>query len=118
VDKTSYKRYNVRSNVKTKIAENLNLSLNITAYQDKYENPGFYMNSQNEFNPISQAIYAIPIIAPTYDGMAQGYYDGSYTEQPVAAIEQALSRQRSEFRDAGGIRVEHPFLRMKIFFVL
>lgn len=109
VDNTSYKRYNVRSNVKTKIAENLNLSLNITAYQDKYENPGLYMNSQNEFNPISQAIYAIPIIAPTYDGMAQGYYDGSYTEQPVAAIEQSGYQHQRQWRFEGNARLEYDF---------
>ena len=89
VPNTSYKRFNIRSNIDAKIARNLSFSMNVSGFRENKNAPGYPITNQYDFNPIMQAFYALPIIAPTYKGLPQGYMNGSYTQQPVAAVEQS-----------------------------
>ena len=83
---TSYQRFNVRANIDTKIAKNFNLNVNIAAFREDTHAPGYSLGTQGEFNPISQALFSLPIIAPTYNDLPQGYMSGVYTQQPIAAV--------------------------------
>ena len=109
VPNTSYKRYNVRANIDAKIARNLNLSVNLSGFRQKTHAPGYTLATQNDYSPISQAIYALPILAPTYKGMPQGYQVGSYTHQPITAINQSgyMDTQRWQFE--GNAKLEYDF---------
>nr|WP_288331542.1 TonB-dependent receptor [uncultured Alistipes sp.] len=106
---TSYKRFNVRSNIDAKIARNLNLSVNLSGFREKKHAPGYSIAKQNEFSPVSQAIYALPILAPTYKGMPQGYLNGVYTQQPIAAINQSGYTDQQRWQFEGNAKLEYDF---------
>ncbi len=110
---TSYDRYNLRANIDTKIAKNLNLTVNIGAFREKQRSPGYSIARQSEFSPLSQAIYALPLLAPTYKGLPQGYMSGVYTQQPIAAINQSGYQDRTRWAFEGNAKLEYSFGSIK-----
>ena len=109
IDNTSYERFNVRSNVTTRIARNLNLTLNIGAYKSYTKAPGLSLASQSEFNPITQAIFSLPILATTYKGLPLGYYRNPYTVEPVSAIHDSGYQRTKNWKFEGGATLEYDF---------
>ena len=109
VPNTSYKRFNIRSNIDAKIARNLSFSMNVSGFRENKNAPGYPITNQYDFNPIMQAFYALPIIAPTYKGLPQGYMNGSYTQQPVAAVEQSGYIRDTRWQFEGNAKLEYDF---------
>ena len=109
VPNTSYKRFNIRSNIDAKIARNLSFSMNVRGFRENKNAPGYPITNQYDFNPIMQAFYALPIIAPTYKGLPQGYMNGSYTQQPVAAVEQSGYIRDTRWQFEGNAKLEYDF---------
>lgn len=63
---TSYKRYNVRSNIDITVAKNLTFSTGISGYKaDRYA-PGFDLGSQYFYNPAWYASHNLPIYKIKY----------------------------------------------------
>lgn len=110
---TSYQRFNVRANIDTKIAKNFNLNVNIAAFREDTHAPGYSLGTQGEFNPISQALFSLPIIAPTYNDLPQGYMSGVYTQQPIAAVNKSGFQDTKRWQFEGNAKLEYDFGSIK-----
>lgn len=106
---TSHKRYNVRANIDARIAKNLSLNVNLSGFRTDTHAPGYSLAKQNDFSPISQAIYALPLLAPTYNGLPQGYQGGTYTHQPVAAVNQSGYQDVRRWQFESNAKLEYDF---------
>lgn len=104
---TDYQRYNVRSNIDAKIAKNLNFSMNISAFLEEKSLPGYNIASQSEFNPISMAFYAIPILKDTYEGKPVSYNNGTYEISPYAALTQSGYQKTQRWQFEGSAKLEY-----------
>lgn len=114
VPNTSYDRINIRSNIDTKIAKNINFSMNLSGFREKKDAPGYAFSTisdayQYEFNPMKQIFYALPILAKTYKGLPQGYMNGSYTQQPIAAVEESGYLRDTRWQFEGNAKLEYDF---------
>lgn len=83
--------------------------MNVSGFRENKNAPGYPITNQYDFNPIMQAFYALPIIAPTYKGLPQGYMNGSYTQQPVAAVEQSGYIRDTRWQFEGNAKLEYDF---------
>ena len=69
IDKYSFKRYNLRSNLVIKMAHGLNLGLDIGARQE-IRNQGYYSVSNQAWNnPLTLAQRMMPITPTEYEGL-------------------------------------------------
>ncbi len=67
VQNFNYKRYNIRSNVDTKITDFLSFSMNLAArLEDRYQ-PGFSANPDDWSNIPQQAVRALPYVPEYYE---------------------------------------------------
>lgn len=110
---TSYERYNVRSNIDANIARNLNFSINIGAFYENRELPGYNIGSQSEFSPITAAIYALPILTDTYEGIPVSYNNGSSEQSPVAALEKSGFQKFRRWQFESNAKLEYDFGSVK-----
>jgi len=88
---TSLERYNIRANIDAQLSRGLHYNINVSAANSDRNWPGLSMRTSNgswqgEFSPLRQACYAIPILAPEYNGLPLGYTNGTYTYTPLAAL--------------------------------
>lgn len=109
VPNTSYDRINIRSNIDAKIAKNINFSMNVSGFRENKNAPGYPITNQYDFNPIMQAFYTLPILAKTYKGLPQGYMNGSYTQQPIAAVEDSGYIRDTRWQFEGSAKLEYDF---------
>lgn len=74
IDNVNYERYNVRSNIDGKVTDNLSFSLNLSGFYEKRDWPGISLGAGSYLNPISQAMFAAPIVSSVYtDGTPMGW---------------------------------------------
>ena len=110
INSVNYKRYNIRSNIDARIAENLNLSLNIGAFSEDRNWPGIGLGKQVFMNPIEQAINAIPIIQPTYEEEYTGWTEnGSVIHSPIASVENGGFQKMQRWQFEGSAKLEYDF---------
>lgn len=119
VPETTFRRFNVRSNLDIKIAKNLNLRLNLGGYQQKQHEPGFGLITigvQNEYNPVTQAIYSLPNLATTYTEPETGneYYLGTAvnsvsSRNPLAYINESGFNDNQAWKFEGNANLEYDF---------
>ena len=109
VPNTSYDRINIRSNIDAKIAKNINFSMNVSGFRENKNAPGYPITNQYDFNPIMQAFYTLPILAKTYKGLPQGYMNGAYTQQPIAAVEDSGYIRDTRWQFEGSAKLEYDF---------
>jgi len=114
VKNISYKRYNIRSNIDATIADNFNLSLNLGGFYEDRNWPGISMSPQAYMNPIEQAINAIPIIKPKYQGEYTGWSEnGAIIESPLACLENGGFQKMQRWQFEGSAKLEYDFSRIK-----
>lgn len=109
VPNTSYDRINIRSNIDARIAKNINFSMNVSGFRENKNSPGYPITNQYDFNPIMQAFYTLPILAQTYKGLPQGYLNGYYTQQPIAAVEDSGYIRDTRWQFEGSAKLEYDF---------
>ena len=109
VPNTSFRRISVRTNIDAKIAKNINFNINLSGLRNDKDSPGYPITNQYDFNPIMQAFYALPILAKTYKGLPQGYMNGSYTQQPIAAVEESGYIRDTRWQFDGNAKLEYDF---------
>jgi TonB-linked SusC/RagA family outer membrane protein len=66
---TGYTRYNLRTNLDVLVAKNLRFSANLSGSRADTDWPGHWIDKLSPFNPVRQAITAIPIIKSEYQGL-------------------------------------------------
>lgn len=118
---SEFKRYNVRSNLDVQVTDEIKLSVDIAGRKEERDNPGFAIDPNNGYNPITQAIRALPIIPKEYDGLPAATGDGARTWSPLAAVNQSgfNKNDRNVFESSGTLEYKAPFLRgltLKMFF--
>ena len=64
-------------------------------------------------HPISQALFSLPIIAPTYNDLPQGYMSGVYTQQPIAAVNKSGFQDTKRWQFEGNAKLEYDFGSIK-----
>ncbi len=115
VKNVSYKRYNIRSNIDARIAENFNLSLNLGGFYENRNWPGISLSPQVYMNPIEQAIDAIPIIKSNYQGEYTGWSEnGSIIESPLASVKNGGFQKMQRWQFEGSAKLEYDFSRIKL----
>ena len=113
IDNVSYKRYNIRSNIDATIAENFKLSLNLGGFYEDRNWPGISMSPQAYMNPIEQAINAIPIIKPTYQGEYTGWSEnGAIIQSPLASVKNGGFQKMQRWQFEGSAKLEYDFSRI------
>lgn len=97
---TAFERFNFRASIEAKLARNLNFSINVSGAHTDRNWPGLSLGYQGEFNPITQAIYAVPILPETYQGLPIGYKSGSYSFTPMASLSTGYQKQKRMMAEA------------------
>lgn len=112
VDNVSYKRYNIRSNIDTKITNNLTFSLNLNGFYEDRQWPGISLSPGAYLNPIHQALLAGPILRQyDNDGLPLGWLSsGTDTQNPVASVNQGgfSKMDRKQFEGLGKLEYSVP----------
>ena len=121
IPNSNFKRYNLRSNIDVQITDELKFSVDMAGRNENRDNPGFAIDPNNGYNPITQAIRALPVIPTTYNGLPAATGEGSSTWNPVAAVNQSGNDQndRSVFESSATLEYKVPFikgLKAKMFF--
>ncbi len=106
---TDFKRYNIRGNFDAKISDNLRFSMNIGGATTERNWPGLNITQQSEFSPITQAFYALPLLATEYDGLPLGYTNGTYTFTPTAALEDSGYQNQRRYMVDATSKLEYSF---------
>ncbi|HEX3009830.1 MAG TPA: TonB-dependent receptor, partial [Bacteroidales bacterium] len=115
IDKVNYKRYNIRSNIDAKIADDFKLSLDLSAFYENRKWPGIGLSPQVFMNPIEQAVYAIPIIKPTYEDEYMGWTEnGTTIYSPIASIKKGGFQLMQRFKFEGSGKLEYDFSRINM----
>lgn len=106
---TGYKRYNVRSNLDVMVAKNLRFQTNLSAYRADTDWPGTAIENQSEFNPIRQAINAIPIIKSEFNGMPTAWGGGTYNVNGYAALTESGYKRTTRWNFDSNYKLEYDF---------
>lgn len=110
IENTNYKRYNMRSNIDAKISNTINLSLNIGGFYEDRNWPGIGLGSQVYMNPIEQAVNAIPIIKPTYEGEYTGWSEnGTIIQSPLASVQNGGFQKMQHWSFEGSAKLDYDF---------
>lgn len=98
VKNINFDRYNLRSNVDVKIAENLNVSVGLAARKEQRDAPTF-STAKNQWNNVfQQAMRAHPYLPKTYDGYPVGNRTNGPLVSPIAALDESgFRRNNSEY---------------------
>lgn len=120
VPNASFKRYNVRSNVDVNIRNEVKLAINVAGRKEDIAHPGFAIAPNNGYNPITQAIRALPIIPDTYNDIPTATGSSASTWNPImAANESGFNKNnRYVFESSLDLSYEIPYidgLRASIF---
>ncbi|MEZ7883719.1 MAG: TonB-dependent receptor [Bacteroidales bacterium] len=83
----NYRRYNLRSNIDTKISKNVTLEFNIAGRIEDRKNPGYSANPADWNNIPQQAIRVHPYVPMTIDGIPVSTRTASSYVSPIAASE-------------------------------
>lgn len=114
VKNVDYKRYNIRSNVDAILAKGLSFTLGLGGFYEDRNWPGLSFSKQAYMNPITQAIYAIPIIAPTYQGKPMAWSEnGDVMYNPVAAVENSGFQRMQRWSFEGSGKLQYDFSTIK-----
>lgn len=115
VRNTSFKRYNVRSNIDIQITDNLSLALDLSQRIEDKDAPGYTLDNYGYANPITQALRALPILPETYNGLPTAWSgeSGTNTYNPRAAVDQSgfTELRNSNFWSSASLTYAAPFLK-------
>lgn len=107
---TGLTRYNVRTNLDIKVAKNLKFTAHLSGYRTDTNYPGFDIGSQTEYNPIRQAIDAIPIIKSEFEGLPTAWqWGGGYTVNPYAALYETGYKRSNRYNIDSNFKLEYDF---------
>ena len=113
IENTSYKRYNVRSNIDGNITKELSFQLNLAGFFEKRHWPGISMSPEAYQNPIQQAIYALPIIPIYYQDEYTAWFNGTTTQSPISTIRNSGYNNRDRHQFEGSARFTYDFSKIK-----
>ena len=89
IPNTTFKRYNLRSNVDVNLKDEVKLAINVAGRKEDTNHPGFAVGPNVDYNPITQAIRALPIVPETYQGLPTATGSSASTWNPLMAAEES-----------------------------
>jgi len=104
---TGLKRYNVRTNLDIQVAKDLKFSVGLAGDRRDRQWPGTAIENQSEFNPIRQAIAAIPIFKSEYDGMNVAWNNGTYNNNGYAALTESGWKNNTQWQLNSNYKLEY-----------
>lgn len=117
VDNFNYKRYNIRSNVDTKINDFLSFELNIAGRMEIRQQPGFSANPNDWHNIPQQAVRALPYVPETYEINGVSYpvstrTASNWVNAPASATQSGTSETRTSYIQTNmSLRYDAPWLQ-------
>lgn len=89
IKKTSFERFNARTNLDIKVAKNLTFTTSMAGVKTQQDAPGSAtFGKQFEINPVRQAANTAPIIKKEWNGYTLAWKDGdAINVNPLAALE-------------------------------
>jgi TonB-linked SusC/RagA family outer membrane protein len=106
---THFTRYNLRTNLDIQIAKNLRFISGIAANRTDRNWPGYDISDQGEFNPVRQAITAIPIIKSEYEGYPMAWVSNVYANNAYAALTESGFKRQNSWRADTNFKLEYDF---------
>ena len=106
---TSFKRYNIRTNLDIKVAKNLRFTTNLAGYHTYTNWPGTDISNQGEFNPVRQAITSIPIIKSDFQGLPTAWNGATYLVNGYAALTNSGYKHENRYRFDSNYKLEYDF---------
>ncbi|MCL1933306.1 MAG: TonB-dependent receptor [Candidatus Azobacteroides sp.] len=106
---TNFRRYNVRTNLDIQVAKNLKFTTNISGYRTDRNWPGTDISNQGEFNPVRQAITAIPIIKSVYQDLPTAWNGSSYLVNGYAALTESGYKRQTRWHLDSNYKLEYDF---------
>lgn len=106
---TDYRRYNVRTNLDIEVAKNLKFTAILAGMRSDRNWPGTPIGNQTEFNPVRQAINAIPIIKSEYNGMPTAWNGSSYNVNGYAALTESGFIKQTRWVMDSNFKLEYDF---------
>jgi TonB-linked SusC/RagA family outer membrane protein len=106
---THFTRYNLRTNLDIQIAKNLRFITGIAANRTDRDWPGYDISDQGEFNPVRQAITAIPIIKSEFQGYPVAWISNVYANNPYAALTESGFKRQVSWRADTNFKLEYDF---------
>lgn len=104
---TSFTRYNMRVNVDIQVAKKMKFIANLAGYRSDTDLPGTSISNQGEFNPVRQAINAIPIIKSEYQGMYTAWNGATYNSNGYAALNESGYKSTSKWDFTSNFKLEY-----------
>ncbi len=106
---TGFTRYNIRTNLDVKVANNLRLTANIAGYRSDRDWPGTDISNQGEFNPVRQAINSIPILKSDFNGYPVAWNGSTYLVNGYAALTESGYKRQTRWNLDSNIQLEYDF---------
>lgn len=85
IDKFDFKRYNIRTNIDTKIGQHLDIGLNVAGRREIRDSPVFGAGKNAYMSIPMQAIRMHPFLPETYEGIPVGSSVNPSAMNPIAA---------------------------------
>lgn len=106
---TDFTRYNVRTNLDLEVAKNLRFTAGLAGMRSDRNWPGTPIGNQTEFNPIRQAISAIPIIKSEYNGLPTAWNGSTYSSNGYAALTESGFIKQTRWTMDSNFKLEYDF---------
>lgn len=106
---TGFTRYNLRTNLDVKVANNLKLTANMAGYRSDTDWPGTSISNQGEFNPVRQAINSIPILKSEYEGLPVAWNGSTYLMNGYAALTESGYKRQTKWNLDSNVKLEYDF---------
>jgi len=106
---TSFRRYNVRTNLDIQVAKNLKFTTNLSGYRTDRRWPGTDISDQGEFNPVRQAITSIPIIKSDFNGLPTAWNGATYLVNGYAALTESGFKYQNRWHLDSNYKLEYDF---------
>lgn len=104
---TSFRRYNVRTNLDVQIAKNLKFVANIAGQRSDRDWPGTTIANQDSFNPIRQAITSIPVIKSEFNGYPVAWMGTPYRVNGLAALTESGYKRQTKWNVDTNFKLEY-----------
>ena len=106
---TSFRRFNVRTNLDIQVAKNLRFLTNLAGYRTDRNWPGTDISIQGEFNPVRQAINSIPILKSEFKDLPVAWNGSTYLVNGYAPLQNSGFKRQNRWRLDSNFKLEYDF---------
>ncbi|MCM1449799.1 MAG: TonB-dependent receptor [Clostridiales bacterium] len=110
IKKTSYERFNVRTNLEAKVAKNLTFTTQMAGTKTQQDAPqSIIFDSYSPYGPMRQASNMSPTVKKEFNGYSVGWGNGSENCNPVAALNKLGYYRQDKWIFNSSYKLEYDF---------